>query len=290
MTSIIRVRQVIEWEELPIEQIIEGQTTLWDHSDPNLRSEIPLDNLATYPLIDEFGHELGIFTSRGTRIWRRCAYIDPDISPYGILVNLRQVHELFTLENDDVQGTEDAPDDLSPGVPYFVYPQAGLKDYGHFQANGIISKILPFLNGLNDHVRSRHHPSGNHHGNNNDDDNDNDSDTAFHPNNTLNPIVGISMQAYNAVMHFTRGHGVQHHDAQLGMVTAAVAGSYAVDKKQANIAITKIDQCKYQLPHKRFESKIEDPDVPRDLRLENVYSINVQAIRPEFRDGRYVYH
>jgi len=96
LTSIIRVRQVIEWEELPIEQIIEGQTTLWDHSDPNLRSEIPLDNLATYPLIDEFGHELGVFTSRGTRIWRRCAYIDPDISPYGILVNLRQVHELFT--------------------------------------------------------------------------------------------------------------------------------------------------------------------------------------------------
>ena len=282
----VRARQVLEWEELPLDEVIAGHTTLWDHSDPALRSEIPLDDIPTYPLTDEFGHERGIFTSRGTRIHRRFAYIDTEVPPYGILVNLRQVHELFTLE-DDIQGTEDDPDDFSPGVSYFVYPQAGLKDYGHFQANGIISKILPFLNGLNDHVRSRHHPPGNHHHDTNNDNDSDDSDTAFHP---VNPIVGISMQAYNAVMHFTRGHGVQHHDAQLGMVTAAMAGSYVVDKKQANIALAKMRQCNYQLPHKRFESKIEDPDVPRELRLENVYYINVQAVRPEFRDGRYVYH
>ena len=40
-------------------------------------------------------------------------------------------------------------------------------------------------------------------------------------------VVGVGSQGYNAVMHHTWGRTAQHHDAQMGLITSALAGEWA---------------------------------------------------------------
>jgi hypothetical protein len=99
------------------------------------------------------------------------------------------------------------------------------------------------------------------------------------------PVTGIATQGYNSAMHYARGRGVQHHDAQLGLVTAALAGTYAVTPKEKRIASERQRSCKQKLPHERFNNKINEPEITRDLRMENVYCVDMLAITPEYRSG-----
>jgi hypothetical protein len=47
------------------------------------------------------------------------------------------------------------------------------------------------------------------------------------------PVTGVgTMQSYNSAMHYARRRGVQHHNSQLGLVTAALVGTYALPVKE----------------------------------------------------------
>jgi hypothetical protein len=117
---------------------------------------------------------------------------------------------------------------------------------------------------------------------------DEDEDDEITRVQRITPVVyGIASQGYNSVMHSTRGHSAQHHDAQLGIITATLAGSWASGDKSYNHAASLREKCRHQLPHKAFEKKIKNDKITRDLRLENVYYINVKRLRRDEQNGRY---
>jgi hypothetical protein len=268
---------VEEWEPRPVDEILAGQQTLWDSPNVEERSRLDIDNLEAYPIVDENGNEIPIYTERGTRIARRVAYFDRDLPSYAGLVKLANIHELFYIPPQDEVDLDDEenPQEIPSPTNYSVYPQAGLRKYGHFQADGIMTDVKPFITSLNDTIR--HRPTSTLSGS--------DEGEAC---SLQQPVTGIATQAYNSMMHFARGKGAQHHDAQLGLITSALAGSYALSHTAIRIARTQSTKCEYDLPHQRFASKIAELHVDRELRFENVYCIDLHAVRPDLRTGRQV--
>jgi hypothetical protein len=268
---------VIQWIPRPEREVFDACGPLWDSPIEAERIELTVDEVRELPLVDEDDNEINIYTSRGTRVARRLAVHDADVQPYAGLVKLRHIHELFVDLSMDDDDDEDNREPTSK-LKYYVYPQAGLQQHGHFQAEGLINKFKPFLKELNAKIRTPHRADSLF-------GDEDDEDEQDHQDSRHLPVTGIATQGYNSVMHFARGKGAQHHDAQLGHITAALAGSYAQTPKEIRIAKIKITSCRYNLPHERFASKIEEDDVNRELRLENVYYVDLLAMKPEYRTG-----
>jgi hypothetical protein len=214
-------------------------------------------------MLDEAGSPVHIYTEDGFRIQRRLAGHNPNVHPHGVLLDLRDVGVLFKSEDS--------------ATPFTVYPQAGLVTAGHIQADGLVAPYLPLLQELNSKVRV---PL---------DDNNMDADDPDMATDV--PIIGISCQAYNAVMHNTRGRCAQHHDAQRGLVTAALAGGFARTISNTRTARILQTQCKNRLPHLEFKQKIaNNNDHPLDcsLRFENTFVIHMDRLNPVYHDGGFV--
>ena len=195
---------------------------------------------------------------------------------YLTAMNLRHLDEIFL--SDDLFSDFDP---TGQSTSYNVYPQAGLVNAGHFQADGLIAPFLPLLHQLNAQVQLQ------------------DSDAMIEDNplgatghDSQPPaIIGVGCQGYNGVMHVTRGRCAQHHDAQRGLVTSALAGSWAKIPTNIQTARLKLAHCNIRLPHEEFKEKIENnADEPLDcsLRLENTCVVDLELLAPEYRNGGYV--
>jgi len=149
----------------------------------------------------------------------------------------------------------------SNGSAVNYYPQAGLRSVGHFQAMSIPTVFYPHIEELNKELRNTT------------------------PETPCYPIRGVSCQGYNALMHSTRGYGAQHHEVQQALITATLTGTIA--KGADSIAkYRKLHrELSFALPHERFNAKINNRTISRDLRCENVYTINFLALSPENRTG-----
>ncbi|KAF8872027.1 hypothetical protein BD779DRAFT_1477818 [Infundibulicybe gibba] len=110
--------------------------------------------------------------------------------------------------------------------------------------------------------------------------NNDDNDNARKP-----AIFGISSQGYNAVMHNTRGRSAQHHEVQVGYITRMLAGSWMNAKSHQLAAQRWVQKCQQALPHEAYAEKIRDRSICRDLRLENVYYIDLDALNPGQKRG-----
>lgn len=278
--SFISIRHVEDWVPRRHAEIFDAAGTLWDSPIEAERVELSEQEVVDMPLIDDNHREINVYTARGTRIARRLALLDPTVQPYAGLVTLRHIHELFRDLPTDVSDTDSDDGIRRPQkkLLYHVYPQAGLKYHGHFQAEGLINKFKPFMKELNAKLQDKPRSNSLF----GDDDSDDGGDTPHSPHA---PITGKFTQGYNSLSHYTRGKGAQHHDAQLGLITAALAGSYAKTPKEVRTAQAKYDLCRHDLPHQRFAHKIAEADVNRELRLENVYNIDLLAMKPECRTG-----
>jgi hypothetical protein len=260
-----RVEQVSQWQDRDLMDIeTDHGNIFYDSVDPDTREQINLDQLQDLPMLDDTGAQIHIYTEDGFRIQRRLAGFGPDIHPHGVLLNLRDVGLLFKSEEWD--------------TPFSVYPQAGLVTVGHIQAEGLVAPYLPLLDKLNTKVRVQ------------DDDemSDNDSDMPTHA-----PIIGIACQAYNSLMHNARGRGAQHHDAQRGLVTAALAGGYAKSDDNVRKARYLQNHCSNHLPHLEFKEKIaNNNDKPLDCSLcfENTFVIHMDQLKPMYHDGGFVFY
>lgn len=185
-----------------------------------------------------------------------------------MLVNLGKIHELF---GDNFGGDHTEYEHGIPGLANSsvrLYPQAGLRSAGHFQATGLMKNFYPHVEALNRRLRQQA-------------DGEDDDDRLGRC-----PIFGVGCQGYNAVMHSTRGYGAQHHEAQQGVVTAALGGHFVIEGTSGLDHWKKVLQdCSHNLPHKVFELKISNEGITRDLRLENVYVVDMTALKEDDRSG-----
>lgn len=233
------------------------------------REEISGDDLEDLPLVSDDGFYLPLYSKDGFEIQRRTARFRRNVKPHGVLVDLLRTKNLFTNDIDEL--FEDEP----CSIDFTVYPQAGLKSVGHFQAKGLVAGCYPFIKRVNRLLEQAL-------------DNDNDRQLDDDDNELLNrPVIqGIASQGYNALTHYTRGRTAQHHEVQVGQVTSALAGMFANTPQHSNICRRLTRTCQQALPHQAFAEKVQSAAISTDLRLENVYCIDMQALRPEQRNGR----
>jgi hypothetical protein len=232
--------------------------------------EVSLDELENMDIVDEEGREIPIYSEDGYQIQRRLGRFKKRQEPHGVLLDLSRIQELFAPDLDDEEFMDGVPGRVSPRVS--VYPQAGLRTAGHYQADGLMTKFYPMIERINRGiVVARREEDG-----------DEEVDPSPHA-----PITGISSQGYNAVMHSTRGCSNQHHEAQLGMITNTLAGGWATSDSNKRTANGLKLRCERKLPHQTYAEKIENRGIQRDLRLENVYFFDVQALPSRMQNGRY---
>lgn len=292
-----RVCRVEEWEDIDVEDIWDRYGTgdeqsdgIWDS--PNVMGRnrfMTRQELEEHPLTDpETGHENKIYTVYGYQIPRRYPLVDEDVPSLAPLLSLRHLGQLFAEADDDgadfyVPGTS-----ANRAVTYDVYPLAGLRCAGHCQAHGIPGGFIPRIDKLNNmiHELREAEESG-------DEDSSDDSDIyednrprRKQRNNAASPhppVEGISFQGYNTASHYTRGRKVIHHEVQCGIVTGELAGTWATTNEGRKKAGTFNVKNRTTLPHERFELKLKNPSMETDLRVENVYVLDVRTLPSDWR-------
>lgn len=214
----------------------------YDGPDPQTRIPIDLDN---YPLTLEDGQENPIYNSSGIRIPRRNPIIDEDISLCGVLVDLTNIQALF-----NPQSITD-PDSV---VHVNAYPLGFLRTAGNIQANGIPHSFYPFLTRINKSVRkhqSRYSSSSDRGSHDHENDLDEDDmlvdDPSDIPSPSLQVVKPICSQFYNYITHRVAACA-RRHDSQQGTVTAAIAGAFAIFKKDKVTAAKMKTYCDHGLP------------------------------------------
>ncbi|KAM6489215.1 hypothetical protein JOM56_015385 [Amanita muscaria] len=270
LASHLRVRTVHSWRERLIADIRENFSAgIYNSRNDDTREIITWDELAEMPLVDDEGREIPIYCGMGFNIPRRIPRFSKHSLPHGVLVDLRKVKDLFQHELDEEDFYMD--EDTAP-VDVYTYPQAGTKIAGHFQANGLMLNVGVFVKLVNESLT--YVPDAM----------DEDEEDAL-PRRPKNIVNGIACQGYNAVMHSTRGDSAQHHDAQLGMITGALSGCWVTNPAGTRTARYLREKCARLLPHEAFSTKIKNERILRDLRLENVFWIDIKAMDKDDQDG-----
>ena len=242
---------------------------------PDSREEIDPQDLDDIPLVSDEGLDIPLYSLDGFQIQRKTASFRRDVKPHGVLVDLQQTKKLFTNDIDELFEEEPCTTDFT------VYPQAGLKSVGHFQAKGLVAGCYPLIKRINKLLEQPFRDDDDGPLDDDDDDDDDDDELVNRP-----VIQGIASQGYNALTHYTRGRTAQHHEVQVGQVTGALAGMFATTPQHTNLCRRLIRTCEQALPHQAFSEKVQSAAISTDLRLENVYCIDMKALRPEKRNGR----
>jgi hypothetical protein len=221
--------------------------------------------------------------------------ITDDPNPCGLLVDLETIPQLFSscMPNEDHSLDVDA--DLPDHQPLRinVYPQAFLRKFGHIQANSILPHFHKFVTQVQRCITRGQPENVDSDGDEDGDEDHNeyaDDDRVPHRRNVdhngeLIPpaIIASACQFYNELSHRIRPSAALH-EVQQGKITAALAGAYACGK-QKKIYDNRVKECTAALPHERYNDKIAINDVPRDLRLENIYIVQLDSLKPEKRNG-----
>lgn len=293
------VRQASSWIDVDVEELFEDYPDrIFDSSDIHIRTKMTEDEVHELPQVDDAGKPIHLYCDKGYPIQRRMASFRPEDPSYGVLIKSENLQTLFThsINDSDNDDGEDGPHMTQ--VPFTFYPQAGLRTVGHFQANGLIAPCYPILAKINKSISAASQPPPAPREDDVEMDDEDlgggerleaaDADSELVPQKTV--VHPISSQGYNAVTHNTRGRTAQHHEVQTGRVTCALAGAWATGHANTNIAYDVSMGCDIKLPHDAFADKIKNPEISRDLRLENVYWIDMNALSMDHRDGGSVGH
>jgi hypothetical protein len=226
-------------------------------------------------MLDADGAINPIFTPDGETISRRTASTFQ--VPCGLLVNLNSAQELFESEVagsnvDDNDYGDFQPERSRPSMS--VFPQAGLYDHGHLQADGIPTAFHSSLAKINEDFRASQ-----------DQLDDDMSDDNLPPLVNVTVLTGNSCQLYNESMH-RASENSSAHLSQQGTITAAFTGEFAKSAREKTIAGRKLDSVRMRLPFEVFDERMSIPNCPRTLRCENCFTIYVAGIDPTERNGQ----
>ncbi|KAH9918287.1 uncharacterized protein B0H18DRAFT_957952 [Fomitopsis serialis] len=104
IASEIQVHQVEEYEVVSNDALIRKYEALYEHYIPG-KDNPPVD-LDTFPIFDENGMEIPLYDKKGALVSRRRVDAYNLTGPgCGLLLDLRRIHEMFSVSNDDGEGT-----------------------------------------------------------------------------------------------------------------------------------------------------------------------------------------
>ncbi|KAG2354615.1 hypothetical protein BDR07DRAFT_1494309 [Suillus spraguei] len=280
----ITATKVNQWEDISNEQILLNHEAVYDSLDPLVRQEVDLEEL---PHQDpETEDENKVYDKGGRRIPWHMGMVALGTKSCGILVNLETVPELFSSfipDDEDMVMDPDVYEDQDIRTPLVnVYPQAFLRKTGHMQCNTVLPQFGPFLTKIRKSVAQPLRGV--------DDDLDEEDEKLFnHDDGEVPPVVlSMACQFYNELSHWTCPSAALH-EVQQGRITSALSGAYGTGCQAALNHPNIIRECEASLPHQHFDNKIKHDDVPRALRLENVYIIQLDSLLPGHRTGKRIY-
>lgn len=254
-----RLERVTEWEDVNCVDILAQHDQIYRNGEgPVLGDEmVEVMDLPTLPLLDDDGDEISIYDADGYRIPRR---LPTHSEAYGSWINLSSAHNLFQPQDDNLHARR--------AMPFNAYPQAFLKTLGNIQSSTV---PLP----LTDYVRTLNAELAVHV---NDEDGGPD-----HPSPALETVY---FQSYNEISHRIRDEA-RFHPVQLGLITSALSGAAVTNQVALRKWQSRVHACREGLPHQRFENKINRGDQPESLRNEVTYTIHLNRLNPQLRNGRY---
>ncbi|KAI0337422.1 hypothetical protein BDW22DRAFT_1433298 [Trametopsis cervina] len=296
------------WNPTTRDQFTEAEFVALAHHDATTSQPIHIYN----------AHGYRIPRTRRTARSARCA----------VLANLPSIHSFYQdfepVEFDDITMDpfwHDMPSNPSPKL--HLYPQAFMANMGNYQANSVPASFQTHVARLNHSLgdpfttsrqstfhsnipqllhnyTAEYNPELNHPFHLALDDAvnlDNDPDFSHpdHPptfdavSESATPIRGFASQGYNSVSHRIRWRAWTH-DAQLGDMTAAVAGLFAAtaaDRSKAKHALNRLDIGK---PFERLADLLATPSLNRSFRAENVFVIDVHQLKRRYRSTRALFH
>ncbi|KAG2029472.1 hypothetical protein BDR03DRAFT_987731 [Suillus americanus] len=286
----IKCVRVKRWTEVPNQDIIDEHGVIYDSPDKNIREEVDLNHLPHRDPVTR--RENNVYDEDGRRIPRLHGKTRTNAKPCGLLINLETISDLFTsyipayedmtIDADAFQGEEISAPSVS------VFPQAFLRTMGHIQCDAVLPHFAPFISDIRRSTTRRPRTV-----NLDDDEPIPDEYDLFgerldDDQHRIPPVlIPSACQFYNEISHRIRPSAALH-EVQQGRITSALAGAYG----NAATKIThdaRMRECKMSLPHQKYDNKISLDDVPRDLRLENIYIIQCESLRPEKRNGMSIY-
>ncbi|KAI0056697.1 hypothetical protein BV25DRAFT_1842115 [Artomyces pyxidatus] len=281
---------VESWVDIPDNEILAEYPDVYTEPDTDEREAI--EDLATYPRMDNDGREVPIYTQDGYKIPRRVPGIDQNAHPCSILFDLPELGRRFAnvesydadVVDRELSGIRSECFGRNRGYPEVsVYPLGLLGSFGNMQATGAFPPFDTELRSLCQDIRQRR---GNPDGDSDEDLNDEEDLDGMED---VLAIEAISMQGYNMLSHRTRD-SAKFHEAQLGLTGGAAAGTYANSATAKRAALKLANKNLYTLPHDRFQHLIGDvAQVPRDIRLETVIVINMDGLRERHRTGSFLF-
>ena len=219
--------------------------------------------------LENLDEDARIFTDEGVEILRYLhCFQDRQRKPCGAMVDFKN---LYTLFEPDIHLDYARAGPSQPESSYFAYPQAGLVTAGHLQAKSLVSDFYPLLEHINTGILGAEGEGA--------------ADELLVEAPKW-PVYGVSCQIYNAVMHHTRGFGSQHHEVARGMVSGALGGQCVPKTASSGKAKHLLERLQYKLPHEEYEIKASNVEVSKDLRVENVYWVDLDQFPEEDRNGR----
>lgn len=247
---------------------------LYDSANPENRTRLSLQHLRDLPLTNDRQNEIMVYSEDGERIPRR----EAEGNFVGMLFDLPASMELFSGNSDD----DRLDDEAQVSSVCTVYPHAGLRTVGQWQATGVPDVFADVVKELNSAIyrSQRRQPSP-------DSDDEGVDDNLEELPCSYGALLAYSSQAYSDLAHRYRD-GRAFHDAQQGKLTGALLGTYGTTARHATAAETHRAHLRVGLPHQRFESKVKNPDVnanPNSARLENLYVLRYNRLPTAMRNG-----
>ncbi|KIJ58123.1 hypothetical protein HYDPIDRAFT_171398 [Hydnomerulius pinastri MD-312] len=254
------------WNNLNTAELIRRNPHLYSgpDNDPD-RAEI--EDLNTFPLLNDDGREVPIYDAEGYRVRRRFPNLVAG-REHGALVDLRRVSTLFPSEGHR--------------ATFDPYPLAYTKVFGNAQARRTIEPYDEVLRGLNLVLTPPARPAVAE-----DDGSDHDEQVDFVRGSPV--IRGTFSQMYNQISHRVRDQA-RFHSVQLGLTTTTLTGTSATSRRNKDHFEWLRRHTLEGLPQERFNDKVAKGIQAESLRIEQSFVVDVHRLAPRHKNGTTLYN
>jgi hypothetical protein len=249
------------------------------YQSPTGEADDVIDDYGNFPLHDEDGKEIPVFNANGESVNRVRFQPIPNAQPAGVFVALDRVNRLFS----DWRQTYINPDDYVRLPTVNKYPIGFMANIGSVQTRQPFPPMAQTLRLINKAV-GRIPPQDP------DDEDmydgvDDDGELIRASERPMTAVFGNATQIYNLSNH-SYAPRANEHRALHGHLTAAASGVFATTTAHRNTAKVANERIQYHLPIDGFEMLAEQRTFSAKGRVEQVFIIMIDRLRPEMINGR----
>jgi hypothetical protein len=246
---------------------------------PTGAEEDLINDYASIPLHDEDGNDVPVFNARGESVNRQQFRPVPNARPAGVFVALDRVGRLFS----DSRRTHVHPDDYVRVPTINKYPIGFMANIGSIQTRQPFPPMSQTLQLINKEV-GRVPDQGT-----DDEDQydgvDDDGELIRASERPMTAVFGTATQIYNLSNH-SYAPRANEHRALHGHLTAATSGVFATTTAHRNLAKAANEEIQHHLPIEGFEMLSDQRAFSAKGRVEQVFVIIIDRLRPEVVNGR----